>query len=240
MLVEVVSLWMFGLVCLLAAIMGESVEAGSLKLPALKKKEVRAAVAVVGVLALLLGMMAFLQGGEGSGDDAGPAGPGGPSTTLSSAPFTTPSTTPPSDEPTPPSPTGSTTQSAAPEPVSVGVRWHGTLTLDGENMQTGWALDAVPPSRALTGDIGLSCQLVCEADQIWGNALAGWSSASPPSREQCRDRLDTEVGTRQLEVEPGAMGCVGTADMRIAYFRMRTMRGSHMTLEVVVWDLPPE
>lgn len=232
---------MFGLACLLAGILGESVEVGSLKLPALKKKEVRASVAVLGVVALLLGMMFFLRGGEDSGDDAGP---GGPTTTSPSAPFTTPATTPPTspspDETPPTSPTGPTTRPAAPEPVSVGVRWHGTLTLDGERMQTGWALDSVPPSRALTGDIGLSCQLVCETDQVWGNALAGWSSASPPTREQCRDRLNTVIGTQQLEVEPGAMGCVGTADMRIAYFRMLTMHGSHMTLEAVVWDLPPE
>ncbi|WP_329177583.1 hypothetical protein [Streptomyces sp. NBC_01477] len=242
--VEVVPLLMFGLVCLLAGIMGESVEAGNVKLPALKKKQVRAAAAAIGVVALLLGMMVFLRDGPDPGDDSGADGPNGPTTTLSSAPFTIPSTTPPASTPADvvPSlaPRESVTQPSEPEPVSAGVRWHGTLTLDGENMQTGWALDSVPPSRALTGDIGLICQLVCETGQMWGNALASWSGASPPTREQCRDRLNTTVGTQQLEAEPGTMGCVGTTDMRIAYFKMLTMRGSHMTLEAMVWELPPE
>ncbi|MEU6171028.1 hypothetical protein ABZ832_03795 [Streptantibioticus parmotrematis] len=238
---DVVPLWTFGLACLLAAVVGEALEAGGIRMPALQRKEVRIAVALVGVVALVLGLVAFRSGH--SSNDSGPAPspsasllppPAVSTTAPAPVPSPTPTTTPLTNTPTP------TPTLLPPTPTTVAVRWQGTLVLDGDALETGWALDPVPPSREPAGDLGLSCLLTCDADELAGNALVAWTGSGLPSREQCRDLLNTQLGNRQLDVQTGSVGCAGTQEQRIARFKVLSANGGRFSLSVTVWQLPPD
>ncbi|PWI43900.1 hypothetical protein CK485_17710 [Streptomyces sp. ICBB 8177] len=230
-----VPLWTFGLACLLAAVVGEALEAGGIRMPALRRKEVRIAVALVGVVALVLGLVAFRAGHTSA--ESGPSPSPAVSTTASApAPSTAPTTAPttttaaPTNTPTP--------TPLPPTPTTVAVRWQGTLALDGDAMETGWALDSLPPSRAPLGDLGLSCLLTCDADELSGNALVAWTGSGLPSREQCVELLNTQLGNRQLDVQDGSIGCAGTQDQRVARFKVLSANGDRFSLSVTVWQLP--
>lgn len=213
MLAYVAPLWLVGVVCLAASIVGKAVKLGSAEIPAIPSPVARLALALVGVLALALGLVLLRQGSQTSPS---------PTPTLPSSP------TPPPSVPSSPTPPPSTAER---------VWWHGTLTLSGEEGVTGWFLDPVPPARAPQGDLGLNCGLSCNPNELAGNAIVAWDSPSPPKQQQCADLLNTRLGQRRLDVQAGSMACFRTTDDRVGYVKVATMQDHRrMNLEVTVWQ----
>ncbi|MFE5028582.1 hypothetical protein ACFRAO_36095 [Streptomyces sp. NPDC056656] len=251
---NVVMLWVVGLVCLLAAAIGETVKLGGWELPALTSRKTRIPVALIGVVALVLGLVAVVHSSSGSTPGGAATGPvissppqhddPPPADPTTSEPASPSPSRPPSPAPsrsrapesTPP-PAGPADSTPLPPPV-IGVHWRGSVQLNGEtrgdgtDMTTGWFLDSVPPSRAPLGDLGLA-----GSNAVAGNALARWSGNGAPSARQCGDLLNTQVGQRQLDVQEGATGCLRTEGGRVASFTVTAAPGAlQMTLAVVVWQ----
>ncbi|MFI9724122.1 hypothetical protein ACIHFE_31520 [Streptomyces sp. NPDC052396] len=209
MLAYLVPLWIAGVACLVAAAAGQPVKLGGAEIPAIPTVGARRAVAVIGVVAIALGAALFFRerpssdGGSASGGSAGNPAPSHPARLpVDPPPPPRPATTEPVSPRThePPAPTA-TEPPASATPRTVGVRWHGTLTLDDGHTSgipvTGWFLDTVPPQRAPLGDLGLACQLSCAPGEFIGNTIVAWGGSTPPKRQECVDLLNTNLGGRR-------------------------------------------
>lgn len=236
MLAYVAPLWIVGVVCLAASVVGKSMKLGGAEIPAIPSPATRFGLAIVGVLALVLGLVLFQ---EASSPDPTPPIPGppspaptSPSPSPPSPPLTPPAPTPPAPTPPRPSPPSPT----PPTPVER-VWWQGTLILNGEAGVTGWFLDPAPPARAPLGDLGLMCGLSCPSNELAGIAIVAWDSHSPPKQQQCSDLLNTRLGQRQIDVQAGSMACFKTEGGRVGYLKVASMPELHqMNLEVTVWQ----
>lgn len=232
MLSYVAALWTIGVVCLVAAVVADSVQIPGIKIPPVRARQARLTIALVLGFVLIRGASGptIAQGSPSSG-------------TTPNLPSTTPARVP---QPAPP-PTESSAPvteppvAEDPSPVGVPVQWQGTLRLSGDlQAPTGWFLDSVPPSPAPLGDLALACNLSCTPGQLFGIALAVWPGSSPPTREQCRDLINTNPGQRSINVHIGSLFCIGTEGMRIASGRVLTMDNPpRVSLAVTVWEVPP-
>ncbi|MCZ4103622.1 MULTISPECIES: hypothetical protein [Streptomyces] len=255
MIAYIAPLWIFGVGCLVASVVGKAVKLGGVEIPAITTTRAQLVVALVGVAAIVLGTVLFQHEGSSSTAGSSAAVPSGASSASGASapppaptrdpprtPTTAPSTTtpPPSTEPaTPPA----TEPPASTAPAAVHVRWQGTLTLDDGSTSgspiTGWSLDSVPPQRAPMGDLGLACQLSCEPGQIVGTTVVSWNGATPPKREQCVTLLNTHLGQRTADVTAGSIVCFGTDGGRVGFFTADGgAGGGRQTLAVTVWERP--
>ncbi|MCM2423772.1 hypothetical protein [Streptomyces sp. RKAG293] len=255
MIAYIAPLWIFGVGCLVASVVGKAVKLGGVEIPAITTTWAQLVVALVGVAAIVLGTVLFQHEGSPSAAGSSAAVPsGGSSVSGASAPpqaptpdppptsTTAPSTTTPPPSAEPPTPPA-TEPPASTAPAAVHVRWQGTLTLDDGSASgspiTGWSLDSVPPLRAPMGDLGLACQLSCEPGQIVGTTVVSWSGAAPPQREQCVTLLNTHLGQRTADVTPGSIVCFGTDGGRVGFFTAGGTAGAgRQTLAVTVWERP--
>ncbi|MFE4397389.1 MULTISPECIES: hypothetical protein [Streptomycetaceae] len=194
--------------------------------------------ALVGLGSGLLLVRGQLSGADLARDGRSPSPP-----VSSASPGSPPAPSPP--EPVlPPEPTPAPSPAPASGPVSVPVQWQGQLTLDtgmtSGRMIWGYGLDSVPPGTSPTGDLRLQCVGGCEQNQVTGQAVIPWPGPNPPSREDCRHKLNTVLGQQTVTVRPGSMACFGTAKMRVGYFTARSVgNDGRTTLDVTVWELPP-
>ncbi|HSV66679.1 MAG TPA: toll/interleukin-1 receptor domain-containing protein [Mycobacteriales bacterium] len=184
-------------------------------------------VALFGMISLVVSLFVDNHNSSTSGLPVG-TGPSTSPTIQSSSPsFAT------SADPT------ATTSSALPTAAAVRVWWHGTVTLDADNFNTGWFLDPSPPARAPLGDLGLVCDLSCYSNEVAGNAFVAWDGSRPPERQQCSGILDTQLGQRRLDVRVGSVACLKTEGGRVGYLKVTSMAGlGHMKIEVTVWERP--
>lgn len=234
----VASLWIVGVASLLASLVGKPVKLGGHEIPAIRNTAGRLVVGVVGVSTLVLALSLQSSPTPAPPPQSSPT-PAQPGTTQTPPPPTITAATP-TPTPTP------TTESASP-PVTlpalgpVRVRWHGTVQLD-DGMDNGrpvlsWSLDSMPPSPTLSSDLGLTCSLTCEPNQIASNAIVAWTDATPPTQPQCVDLLNTHLGQRMLDIEVGAMACLGTRDGRVVFLTMVSRPGpGQMLFDVTVWE----
>lgn len=256
MIAYIAPLWIFGVGCLVASVVGKAVKLGGVEIPAITTTRAQLVVALVGVAAIVLGTVLFQHEGSpsaagssaavssgGSSVDGASAPPQEPTTDPPHTPTTAPpsSTTPPPSTEPPSAPATEPPPSTA--PAAVHVRWQGTLTLDDGSASgspiTGWSLDPVPPQRAPMGDLGLACQLSCEPGQIVGTTVVPWSGSAPPQREQCVALLNTHLGQRTADVTPGSIACFGTDGGRVGFFTAGGTAGAgRQTLAVTVWERP--
>jgi hypothetical protein len=246
MLTDVAVLWIIGVVCLLAAIVGEALKLAGNELPALESRPVRIAVGVVGAIALLLGLVLLHASSRASASPAPtpspsvapgsnspfPAQSGGPTPAATATASATPRATPPA--------TASAT-STAQAPAPPRVQWSGNLILDsGEDdgdPVTGWFLDTVPPSHAPEGDIGLMCDISCSETELGtSTAIAIWNGSGMPTEQGCEQTLNTNPGQENVAVSPGTVGCVQTEGGRYASFRVSDISSQGVfSLAVTVW-----
>lgn len=239
MLSYVAALWTIGVVCLIGAVVGDSLQIINVRFPAIRSLQARLAIAGIGVFSLVLGFV-LIQGSSGQetaqGAPSSTPAPGLPSTTPARIPQPAPAPAE-SSASVPEAPT----ITDPPASTVVPVQWQGTLTLSGDlQAPTGWFLDSIPPSAAPLGDLGLGCSLSCAPGQLFGTSLAVWPGSGPPTRLQCRDLIDTHPGQRSVNVHIGSMFCIGTEGMRIASGRVLTMDDRpRLSLAVTVWEVPP-
>jgi hypothetical protein len=207
---------------------GEDVEAivreVSAHVPARRRRFLLAVVAAV----LLIGAGAALP--SLLGPDSHRADPGPSTTSPAAQPTTTTShEVPPTSSSPPPPP--------AEEPE---LWWEGRLTLDIDTYQSGYTLDTSPPSRQPLGDVGLVCELGCDANRIGGNEFVAWTGTGFPERTQCVDLLNRNPGQRLLSVKVGTKACFGTAEKRVGHLEVVEIGGpGRMAIDVKVWDVPP-
>ncbi|GAA1952838.1 hypothetical protein [Kitasatospora viridis] len=207
----------------------------------------RLAAVAAGVVALALVIALVVQeAGSGGGSHPGP-GPLPPVSTTpaptgSASPSpSTPPATPTSSAPAPPPPSPSPdTPSPSPSATVIPVRWQGTVTLvDGNNGpgQFYWDMDVYPPSPGLPSDLSLDCNLVCTSGRIDGHAVVPWKQSAAPTRDQCANLLNSELGQSSVDVKPGSMACFGTNQGRVGYFVTQDPPDQDsQLLAVVLWE----
>jgi hypothetical protein len=189
--------------------------------PATRRPAVWLAIALVGVVVLVLGLVLSRLNPSAS--------PGSPTTGSGAPPTGNSSSTPRATTSEPPT-------SNPPTPAAVRVWWHGTLTLDGNGGATGWFLDPVPPTPAPLGDLGLSCDVSCTPNKVFGRELAYWGGSGPPQQQECANLLNTRLGQREVDVQAGTIACFGTEGGRVGYFQVASLSASEqMHIEVTVW-----
>lgn len=171
---DVTALWIVGLACLIAALIGKAVTIGNVQLPETAEKKARAGLAVVGSIALVLGCALFIR----PNGDQQPA-----QTAATTQPVRTPSSSNPASSTTPAavaSPTGISAPPSTPHTPSTTLKPLYLDTLTGTTNQDdtqaaapesgSWQLgtQAYPHSLGYSADLNL-----CDLSQSVTYAIPG-------------------------------------------------------------------
>jgi hypothetical protein len=180
-------------------------------------------VAIVGLI-LAAGMFLVLGTGTGHKHRSSPV----PATPVATAPHYPPIISEPPQ------------QSAT--PITLAVRWHGTVTVNGPDAYKD--LDALPPrtnqrDADITGD-WLRTTITAGSPDVQIAVLP--EDSALPGFKQCRDAAYSNGSDHTEELQTGDVVCVITSQGRVA--RLKTVRAEQLSLEpvvkfdVTIWDPP--
>lgn len=127
-------------------------------------------------------------------------------------------------------------------PVSVSIRWHGTVTVSGPDSHRD--LDAIPPrTDARESDLnGDWLETTIDADAPGVQIATLPQSAALPGYKQCHDAVYSNGTDHTEQLETGDVLCVVTSARRIA--RLKVTRAEQTSLDpivkfsVTIWDPP--
>ena len=119
------------------------------------------------------------------------------------------------------------------------VLWHGQMTLTDNSDGPGVDVGEVPPQVNENGPGVTSFWLYegqFQTGQSAANLLGEWSSASPPTVDQCADVLRT-APVEKISYHSGLQFCThGLFDRRIGFVRVLSYDGTTANIDVTIWN----
>ncbi|MFG2847308.1 hypothetical protein ACGF12_29660 [Kitasatospora sp. NPDC048296] len=222
-----ITLWVFGLLCFVAAFAKEAASGAGIKLPGPQTAGARVGVIAVGLLALILGTAIRPK------DDA--------PTAVTPAAAPAPATAVPSTAPAATGATQAAPTPTAPSPTGLTVAWTGQV---GIPLEGGVDFDLTPPGRDSGFPKGIyaagftaTSAVLREEIQMDHDQFGVWTGQAPPSGAACSDWAVTHPGD-SAHVGVGSLVCLKSPGGRTALIKIDAIAPSDYRVDatVAVWS----